>query len=142
MKNTPLKTAVALIQKIKREIEESQPSIHTMIEEVKMMQFIIKPIHGDLSSLIKKDHTFVTALWKLGKIDHIIHTEAEQLDSKEKKLFFNYIEHQRLSLPQTGSRLPRMRGFATISHQTSSHHPADFEIEIIKNKATSRTMLN
>lgn len=126
MKNTPLKTAVALIQKIKREIEESQPSIHTMIEEVKMMQFIIKPIHGDLSSLIKKDHTFVTALWKLGKIDHIIHTEAEQLDSKEKKLFFNYIEHQRLSL----------------SHQTSSHHPADFEIEIIKNKATSRTMLN
>lgn len=136
MKNTSSKTALALIQKIKREIEESQPSIHTMIEEVKMMQFIIKPIHGDLSSLIKKDHTFVTALWKLGKIDHIIHTEAEQLDSKEKKLFFNYIEHQRLSLPQTGSR------FATISHQTSSHHPADFEIEIIKNKATSRTMLN
>lgn len=127
MKNVTSKTALALIQKIKREVEESHPSIHTMIEEVKMMQFTIKPIHGDLSFLIKKDYAFVSALWKLGKIDHIIHTEASQLDNKEKKLFFNYIEYQKLSVAR---------------HIPSNHATADFEVEIVKNKASSRKMLN
>ncbi|HLD27077.1 MAG TPA: hypothetical protein VJB63_03925 [Patescibacteria group bacterium] len=126
MKNDPSKTAISLIQKIKQEIEESNISIHTMIEEVKMMQFTIKPIHGDISLLIKKDHAFIAALWKLGKMDHIISTEASQLNNKEKKIFFNYIEHQKLSATQ----------------RISSHHTADFEVEIVKNKTISHTMLN
>lgn len=126
MKNAPSKTALSLIQKMRREIEETQPPLQTMIEEVKMMQFIIKSVHGDLSFLMRKDHTFVTALWKLGKIDQIISTEVQQLDTEEKKIFFNYMEHQKMS----------------IAHHTSYHQTADFEVEIVKNKKITNKMIN
>lgn len=126
MKNAPSKTALALIQKMRREIEETQPPIQTMIEDIKMMQFTIRSVHGDLSFLIKKDHAFVTALWKLGKIDQIISSEVQQLDTEEKKIFFNYMEHQKVSI---------------VNH-TPHHQTADFEVEIVKNKKITNKMIN
>lgn len=136
MRNIPHKTAFTLIQKMKREIEETQPSTQLMIDEIKMMRFKIRSVQGDIDFLTKKNHGFITALWKIGKIDEIVSIEAQQLDEEEKKIFFNYIESQQYNMQkELHVNLP------ATSH-TSQNQVAILEIEIVKERKINNKTLN
>lgn len=94
MKNT----ALNLIKKIDGEIISVTPSRETMLEDIKMMQFKIRPLTGNVFDLARQENRFLEALWKTGKIEEIISQVLPQLDKKERETFFHYLRHLQSSL--------------------------------------------
>lgn len=84
--------ALDLIRKITNDIEKYKPSKEIMMEEIKMMNFKVKPVSGDIFSLTKKDIGFVESLWKLGKVEEMVADKIDNLEENEKDIFFNYLD--------------------------------------------------
>ena len=61
-----------------------------MFEEVQMMKFKIKPIHGDVSAFNLKNISFIESLWSLGKLDEFFHREFPQLSKKDQEVFLRF----------------------------------------------------
>lgn len=80
-----------LVKKITQEVEKSNPSIEQMIEEIKMMQFKIRPIAGDIFQLLSQKHAFLTWLWRIGKVDEIVSRYLKNLTPKEREIVFDYL---------------------------------------------------
>lgn len=127
MKQNAQKTALALIRKMKQEVEDARPPIQTMLDDIKMMRFKIRALFGDISLLAKKDHIFVEALWKLGKMDEIVTTEVAALSRDEQKIFFHYMENKQ-SPP--------------IDYHALPPHAPVLEIEIIKERKNIKKLIN
>jgi hypothetical protein len=84
--------ALDLIQKINEDIERHKPSKEAMMEDIKMMNFKVKPVSGDIFSLTKKDIGFIESLWRLGKVEEMVSDKLEHLAENEKDIFFNYLD--------------------------------------------------
>ncbi len=83
---------IDLIRKVTSEVEQSLPAKDIMLQDIKMMNFKVKPVSGDIFSLAKKEIVFLQSLWKLGKIDEIVTDKIDLLDQDEQDVFFNYME--------------------------------------------------
>lgn len=85
--------AQELIKKIALEIESATPTATQMIAELKMMQFKIRPLTGDLFDLTSV-HTlpFLTSLWRIGKIEEVVRTAADTLEESELETLFDYVD--------------------------------------------------
>lgn len=87
------RSAVDLIRRIATEIEGVTPAKQTMIADLKMMNFKIRPLSGDLFSLsTTPDMAFLLSLWRIGKIEEIVKTALQTLDDIEMESFFDYLE--------------------------------------------------
>jgi hypothetical protein len=84
--------ALDLIARITRDIERDKPTKEVMMEDIKMMNFKVKPVSGDIFSLTKKDIGFVESLWKLGKVEEMVADKLDNLEENEKDIFFNYLD--------------------------------------------------
>lgn len=104
-----------LIRKITLEVENARPSRERMIEDVKMMNFKIRPLMGDIFQLTKKEVGFLESLWKIGKTEEIVVRGINELNNREKEIFLRYLENfqkqreRRISsiikqLPEEGSK--------------------------------------
>ncbi len=71
---------------------DSHPTYQQMYEELRMMNFKIRPLQGDLSLFNLSDERLVELLWKLGKLDEFFQKEYQQLDGKEKNVLVRYID--------------------------------------------------
>lgn len=80
---------VALFQK---KILENKPALHQMLEEVRMMKFKIKPLHGDISLLNLKNNSFIEILWSLGKLDEFFQSQYKKVSSGKKDLFLRLFD--------------------------------------------------
>lgn len=127
MRPTPRKTALALIRKMRREVEDVHLPLQTMLDDIKMMQFKIRALGGDISLLTKQDRGFIEAIWKLGKMDEIIMMEAHTLSVDEQKIFFRYMQNRQ--------HIPPMH------HHGFSQTPI-LEIEIIKERKSAKQLIN
>lgn len=63
-----------------------------MYEEVRMMNFKIKPLQGDISVINLKDKNFIEILWSLGKLDEFFHGHVEKISQSEQETFFKLID--------------------------------------------------
>lgn len=86
MKRKTNKDIVELISNFQRFLE-NKPPLKKMYEEIQMMKFKVKPIHGDLSAVNLNNEKFITTLWSLGKLDEFFHKEFYSLNRKNKELF-------------------------------------------------------
>ncbi len=84
--------ALELIKKITIEVENARPSKERMIEDIKMMNFKIRPLVGDIFELVKKEVGFIESLWKIGKIETIVAGGINELNKSEKETFLGYLE--------------------------------------------------
>ncbi len=87
--STDILSLISNIQKI----ISTKPNTNQMFDEVRMMKFKIKPIHGDVSAFNLKNEKFIESLWSLGKLDEFFHKEFPQLSKKEQEVFLRFFDN-------------------------------------------------
>jgi hypothetical protein len=90
-----------LIKRITVEVENAKPSKERMIEDVKMMNFKIRPLVGDVFQFIKKEVGFLESLWKIGKIEEIVTGGLPELNNEEKMVFLRYLDGLQRQMEKT-----------------------------------------
>lgn len=94
MDESKRKTTVhGLIQKITAEVEHAVPTRQKMIADLKMMNFKVRPLSGDLFSIpASNDLSLLTSLWKIGKIEEVVKVAVKTLDDDDIESFFLHLE--------------------------------------------------
>jgi hypothetical protein len=94
--NSSKTTALDLINKMAIEVEKKMPSQKEMLNDIKMMNFKIHPVSGDIFSITKKEIGFIESLWKLGKIEEMMTDKIELLDDEEKDVLYSYLDEMQI----------------------------------------------
>lgn len=109
--NSSKTTALDLIKKISMEVEQKIPSHIEMMNDIKMMNFKIHPVSGDIFSITRKEIGFIESLWKLGKIEEMMTDKMEMLDDSEKDVFYSYLDEMQMktqnSISDNINQLPK-----------------------------------
>lgn len=125
-----------LIQKVKKVMERQVPPQEQMIQEVKMMNFKVRPLLGDISLLMRKKSGFLEAVWRVGSIEETVSKNICKLDREEQELFFRYLEKLR-GLPHHASLSP-----TEISTSPYQKEGEIIEVELIKEHTHRKINLN
>jgi len=80
------------LRSFQKNIIEKKPTLTQMWQEVRMMEFKIKPIQGDIWRINFQDKEFIEALWNLGKLEEFFQKNYQQLKPSDKKIFFNFFD--------------------------------------------------
>jgi hypothetical protein len=103
----------------------NKPSKDEMISEVRMMNFKVRPVYGNISKLDFTNNDFINALWSLGKLDEFFKEEFPQVEDEERDVFFKLVDDMRVSLQQKLNH-------AYKTKKTPKENKVFFEIEIYK----------
>lgn len=71
-----------------RDVLENKPSFAQMFNEIRMMNFKIRPLYGDLSELDFQNMQFVETLWSLGKLDEFYQDNVDLISKKQETMFY------------------------------------------------------
>jgi hypothetical protein len=91
-KNIIKKDILNVIADFQTVISNNRLSVQQMYDEVRMMHFKIRPLHGDISHIDLKDKVFLEALWSLGKLDEFFKREGSKYNKREREIFFKYFD--------------------------------------------------
>jgi hypothetical protein len=118
------KDAIQIIADFQKEILKKERTEEVLYAEVRMMNFKIRPLSGDVSSVNLKDKSFIQALWNLGKLDEFFHRYYHTLTAGQRKIFFDVFDnlHERFEHELNKLNLIEDKGNA----------PQDVEMEIFK----------
>lgn len=81
---------IDIINSIQENVVYKKPPFNEIKEEVKMMQFKIRPLIGNVLSLDFNNQYFIETLWMLGKMDGYFDLYYSQLSKKDKQVFLNF----------------------------------------------------
>ncbi len=97
-----------------------------------MMNFKIRPLSGDVSSINLNDKSFIQALWNLGKLDEFFHKYYHTLTSGQRKIFFDVFDnlHERFEHELNKLNIMELKGSA----------PQEVEMEIFKEYPTRKKL--
>lgn len=109
-----------------------KPTLDDMISEVRLMNFKIRPVSGNISTLDFKNLEFIDALWSLGKLDEFFRIEFPNIEEDDKDIFFRLVEEMRNNLQQ---RLNKSQLIKAIPQEKEDQ--LFFEIEIFKENTPS-----
>lgn len=114
------------IQDFQKAILSKKPAVAEMIHDVRMMNFKVRPITGDVSDLDFKNPEFIDALWSLGKLDEFFRSEYLELEEHDQDVFFRLVDDMRTNFQQQLNK-------ANIASIEFAEKPRkSFEVEIIK----------
>ncbi len=117
-----------LYEKIKlfqqRTISNTQ-TVEEMMSEVRMMNFKVRPVYGNISKLNLSNREFINALWSLGKLDEFFKDEFPNVEDEDREIFFKLVDDMRVSLQQQLNR-------AYNTDESPKSEKLFFEIEIYK----------
>ncbi len=125
--NSPKKTD--LFEKIKDfqlSVLAKKPTAQDMMHEVRMMNFKIRPLSGNVTDLDFGNMEFIDALWSLGKLDEFFRTEYQNVTDEEQDAFFRLVDDIRLNFQQQLNKA----NIATVEFEEAPKQM--FEVEIIK----------
>lgn len=125
--NSPKKTD--LFEKIKDfqlSVLAKKPTAQDMMHEVRMMNFKIRPLSGNVTDLDFGNMDFIDALWSLGKLDEFFRTEYQNVTDEEQDAFFRLVDDIRLNFQQQLNKA----NIATVEFEEAPKQM--FEVEIIK----------
>lgn len=125
-----------LIKKITLEVENARPSRERMIEDVKMMNFKIRPLIGDIFELTRKEVGFLESLWKIGKIEEIVAGGINELNNREKEIFLRYLENFQKQMER------RISSIIKQLPPEESKNINILELEVFKEKKRDKRDLN
>ncbi|HLL61245.1 MAG TPA: hypothetical protein VK338_06000, partial [Candidatus Nitrosocosmicus sp.] len=118
------------------DVEQSIPAKEKMLEDIKMMNFKIRPVSGDIFSLAKREIGFVESLWKLGRIEQIIEDKIDTLDESEQDVFLNYLDDIQLRTQKDiASKIEKLP-------KREQQKMRVLEFEIFKDRFVDQTKLN
>ncbi len=86
------KDVLGLLKDFQKNILSNRPPLKTMVEEVRMMRFKIRPIQGDISLFNFSDKRLIEILWSLGKLDDFFQREFKDLTFEQKETFFRFFD--------------------------------------------------
>ena len=104
----------------------NKPAIEQMIYEVRLMNFKIRPVTGNISTVNFHNSDLIDALWSLGKLDEFYRQEIKNISSKDQEAFLRLVNEIRWN---NQDKLNRVRLIHT--DPTQEEFPA-FEAEIFK----------
>ncbi|MBP9691479.1 hypothetical protein KBD81_05375 [Candidatus Woesebacteria bacterium] len=117
---------VQRIENFQHAVLAQKPSPEDMIHEVRMMNFKVHPVTGDIADLDFSNSEFIDALWSLGKLDEFFRAEFFQMKNHDQDVFYRLIEDMRTNFQQKLNK-------ANIAAIEFKERPKRmFEIEIIK----------
>lgn len=119
------------LQLFQHELRSNRPSKQEMIAEVRMMNFRVKPIQGEISQLDFKNSEFLDALWDIGKLDEFFKKELPELAKQEREVFLRLINELRFVFQ---SKLNQSQLLAPKTQPNERYQ--SYELEIVKNADT------
>ncbi len=119
--------AVDKIKHFQERILANKPEMGEMVYDVRMMNFKIRPISGDITELDYGNNDFIEALWSLGKLDEFFRLEFDSIDLDEKDAFFRMVNDLRVNFQNQ----LKQANIQAVDFQDKSMMQL-FEIEIIK----------
>jgi len=97
------------MRKIVTEVEQPKPAFKIMLRDIQMMRFKIRPIIGDISSLNEMNDEVIALLWKIGRIDEIIHASFKDLAEDDQDQLLEYLQHMELQTENDLRRVLRQK---------------------------------
>lgn len=94
----PKYTALKLLKEVLADVNDRKPSQEEMLKEVKMMNFKIRPVDGDIFNMMTKNVGFLESLWRIGRIEKIVIKAKDRLSFEEKELFFDYLDELEMQM--------------------------------------------
>lgn len=119
--------AVDKIKHFQERFLSNKPTFGDMVHDVRMMNFKIRPISGDITELDYGNYDFIEALWSLGKLDEFFRSEFDSIRSNERDAFFRMINDLRVNFQNQ----LRQANIQAVDFEDKSMMQL-FEIEIIK----------
>ncbi len=81
-----------ILVNLQRTVLSHKPPMNTMLEEIRMMKFKIKPLLGDISMINFKNQHLIEIMWSLGKLDDFFQREYEKLRPNQREMFYKIFE--------------------------------------------------
>ena len=91
-KNEKKEDVISLLSYYQKTVIANKPSLEIMLDEIKMMNFKIRPLSGDFSFINGMDSKLIEMIWNLGKLDQLYRDKESLLKSKDRKLFMKFFE--------------------------------------------------
>ncbi len=113
------------IKLIQQRTTTNRPTVEEMMSEVRMMNFKVRPVYGNISKINLSNSDFINALWSLGKLDEFFKDEFPNVEDDDREVFFKLVDDMRVSLQQKLNR-------AYNTEQSPKDDKLFFEIEIYK----------
>ena len=127
MKKKVALDAFDMLSNFQTTILNKKPNLQNMFDEVRMMKFRIRPVHGDISILNLKDTQFIELLWSLGKLDEFYQTNVDKISPKQRNTFYRLFDEMQQKFQDE---------LNTLNLKQETPDPsAGFEMEIYKEKA-------
>lgn len=95
------KTALQLIRDVVYQSQRLRPDKHEMLHDIKMMNFKIRPISGDVFAMAGHNVDFMESVWRIAKIEEIIGVALQSLEERELRAFFQYMDNLEDQLQKT-----------------------------------------
>lgn len=91
-KNEKKEDVISLLSYYQKTVIINKPTLEIMLDEIKMMNFKIRPLSGDFSLINGMDSKLIEMIWNLGKLDQLYREKENLLKSKDRKLFMKFFE--------------------------------------------------
>ena len=127
------RTAFDIIKQIHTEVEQQALPLEVMVRDIQMMGFKIRPLIGDIATIVHMHDEVVRSLWKIGKIDEIISDALYDLEEDDQDRLIDYLNRMETEA-ENKIRDSLVRNTHTPKKQL-------LKIEVFKN-LTSDTVIN
>lgn len=91
-KNEKKEDVISILSYYQKTVIADKPSLEIMLDEIKMMNFKIRPLSGDFSLINGMDSKLIEMIWNLGKLDQLYREKENLLKLKDRKLFMKFFE--------------------------------------------------
>jgi len=133
-KNEKKEDVISLLSYYQKTVIANKPSLEIMLDEIKMMNFKIRPLSGDFSVINGMDSKLIEMIWNLGKLDQLYREKKKLLKSKDRELFMKFFE----SLHEKFQKDLGSMKFKNVDRSESSNI---LEMEVFR-EAPRRRMVN
>jgi len=130
-KNEKREDVISLLSYYQKTVIANKPSLEVMLDEIKMMNFKIRPLSGDFSVINGMDSKLIEMIWNLGKLDQLYREKENLLKSKDRKLFMKFFE----SLHE---KFQKDLGFMKLKNVEQSEPSNILEMEVFRESPRKR----
>lgn len=84
--------AIEIIEQIVRAIDKLPLADTEVVEDIATMRFKIRSLSGNFAAPTMFHRNILRSLWKIGKIDEIVSSSFDKLETNEKEKLINYLD--------------------------------------------------
>ncbi len=126
MRATKKIDAYDAIQQFQRETLGNKPTVDQMVYEVRLMNFKIRPVAGNISIVNFRNADLIDALWSLGKLDEFFRQKIKNISAKDQAAFMRLVNEIRWNYQE------KLNSVRLIHSDPSFDEIPAFEAEIFK----------